>query len=138
MLNSLCPLLSGLYAGIKFFLIDFIFKRCPRLRAKYDTPYIIWRSLPTDPQLKERSSAAVSRRVSPAPSCGGSRIGGHEAGHPQADSAVFTSGSFRGCLFNFMESLKCEGFSFPLSLRFLRPLQPLPSPRQHLGTGHDD
>lgn len=53
----------GLYAGIKFFLIDFIFKRCPRLRAKYDTPYIIWRSLPTDPQLKERSNAAVSRRV---------------------------------------------------------------------------
>lgn len=53
----------GLYAGIKFFLIDFIFKRCPRLRAKYDTPYIIWTSLPTDPQLKERSNATVSRRV---------------------------------------------------------------------------
>lgn len=58
-----CLLSPGLYAGIKFFLIDFIFKRCPRLRAKYDTPYIIWRSLPTDPQLKERSGAAVSRRV---------------------------------------------------------------------------
>lgn len=59
-----CHLLSlGLYAGIKFFLIDFVFKRCPRLRAKYDTPYIVWRSLPTDPQLKERSSTAVSRRV---------------------------------------------------------------------------
>ncbi|KAL0625545.1 GRAM domain-containing protein 4 [Plecturocebus cupreus] len=60
----LVGLAVGLYAGIKFFLIDFIFKRCPRLRAKYDTPYIIWRSLPTDPQLKERSSAAVSRRNS--------------------------------------------------------------------------
>ncbi|XP_048971191.1 GRAM domain-containing protein 4 isoform X2 [Canis lupus dingo] len=59
----LVGLAVGLYAGIKFFLIDFIFKRCPRLRAKYDTPYIIWRSLPTDPQLKERSSAAVSRRL---------------------------------------------------------------------------
>lgn len=66
-----CVLPSGLYAGIKFFLIDFIFKRCPRLRAKYDTPYIIWKNLPTDPQLKERSStAAVSRRVSPASSGG--------------------------------------------------------------------
>ncbi|XP_014104520.1 PREDICTED: GRAM domain-containing protein 4 isoform X2 [Pseudopodoces humilis] len=53
----------GLYAGIKFFLIDFIFKRCPRLRAKYDTPYIIWISLLTDPQLKERSNATVSRRL---------------------------------------------------------------------------
>ncbi|XP_059537361.1 GRAM domain-containing protein 4 isoform X5 [Myotis daubentonii] len=60
----LVGLAVGLYAGIKFFLIDFVFKRCPRLRAKYDTPYIIWKSLPTDPQLKERSSAAaVSRRL---------------------------------------------------------------------------
>lgn len=54
----------GLYAGIKFFLIDFVFKRCPRLRAKYDTPYIIWLNLPTDPQLKDRANATVSRRVS--------------------------------------------------------------------------
>ncbi|XP_078535851.1 GRAM domain-containing protein 4 isoform X2 [Lissotriton helveticus] len=56
-------LCMGLYAGIKFFLIDFIFKRCPRLRSKYDTPYIIWINLPTDPQLKERLNATVSRRV---------------------------------------------------------------------------
>ncbi|XP_072452669.1 GRAM domain-containing protein 4 isoform X2 [Notamacropus eugenii] len=56
-------LIMGLYAGIKFFLIDFIFKRCPRLRAKYDTPYIIWTNLPTDPQLKERSAATVTRRL---------------------------------------------------------------------------
>ncbi|XP_059537358.1 GRAM domain-containing protein 4 isoform X2 [Myotis daubentonii] len=63
----LVGLAVGLYAGIKFFLIDFVFKRCPRLRAKYDTPYIIWKSLPTDPQLKERSSAAaVSRRTTSA------------------------------------------------------------------------
>ncbi|XP_066490040.1 GRAM domain-containing protein 4 isoform X1 [Tiliqua scincoides] len=57
-------LAMGLYAGIKFFLIDFVFKRCPRLRAKYDTPYIIWINLPTDPQLKERANATVSRRLS--------------------------------------------------------------------------
>ncbi|KAK2507575.1 hypothetical protein MC885_021753 [Smutsia gigantea] len=64
----LLGLAVGLYAGIKFFLIDFIFKRCPRLRAKYDTPYIVWKSLPTDPQLKERSSASVSRRLQAATS----------------------------------------------------------------------
>uniref|UniRef100_A0A1W7RH01 GRAM domain-containing protein 4 n=1 Tax=Agkistrodon contortrix contortrix TaxID=8713 RepID=A0A1W7RH01_AGKCO len=58
----------GLYAGIKFFLIDFVFKRCPRLRAKYDTPYIIWLNLPTDPQLKERANATVSRRPQTAAS----------------------------------------------------------------------
>lgn len=60
-----CPtsVLAGLYGGIKFFIIDFLFKSCPKLRDKYDTPYIVWHSLPTDPQLKERSNAIVSRRV---------------------------------------------------------------------------
>lgn len=55
---------AGLYAGIKFFIIDFLFKSCPKLRDKYDTPYIVWNSLPTDPQLKERTVSSVSRRVS--------------------------------------------------------------------------
>ncbi|XP_077025308.1 GRAM domain-containing protein 4 isoform X2 [Tamandua tetradactyla] len=64
----LVGLVVGLYVGIKFFLIDFIFKRCPRLRAKYDTPYIIWGSLPTDPQLKERASTTTSRRLQAASS----------------------------------------------------------------------
>ncbi|XP_055963069.1 GRAM domain-containing protein 4 isoform X1 [Sorex fumeus] len=62
----LVGLVVGLYAGIKFFVIDFVFKRCPRLRAKYDTPYIIWRNLPTDPQLKERTGAAAARRMQTA------------------------------------------------------------------------
>uniref|UniRef100_H3AAD2 GRAM domain containing 4 n=1 Tax=Latimeria chalumnae TaxID=7897 RepID=H3AAD2_LATCH len=62
----LLGLIMGLYAGVKFFLIDYIFKRCPRLREKYDTFYIIWTNLPTDPQLKERSNAVLSRRLSVA------------------------------------------------------------------------
>lgn len=62
---KLMGFMIGLYAGIKFFIIDFIFKSCPKLRDKYDTPYIVWNSLPTDPQLKERTNATVSRRVQP-------------------------------------------------------------------------
>ncbi|XP_036433252.1 GRAM domain-containing protein 4 isoform X1 [Colossoma macropomum] len=61
---KLMGLVIGLYAGIKFFIIDFLFKSCPKLRDKYDTPYIVWNNLPTDPQLKERSNATVSRRLS--------------------------------------------------------------------------
>uniref|UniRef100_A0A9J7YP48 GRAM domain containing 4a n=2 Tax=Cyprinus carpio TaxID=7962 RepID=A0A9J7YP48_CYPCA len=61
---KLMGFMIGLYAGIKFFVIDFLFKSCPKLRDKYDTPYIMWNSLPTDPQLKERSNATVSRRLS--------------------------------------------------------------------------
>lgn len=60
---SAITLFAGVYAGIKFFIIDFLFKSCPKLRDKYDTPYIVWNSLPTDPQLKERTNATVSRRV---------------------------------------------------------------------------
>ncbi|GAA6097191.1 GRAM domain-containing protein 4 isoform X2 [Tachysurus ichikawai] len=62
---KLMGFLIGLYAGIKFFIIDFLFKSCPKLRDKYDTPYIVWNNLPTDPQLKERSNATISRRIPP-------------------------------------------------------------------------
>ncbi|XP_041833308.1 GRAM domain-containing protein 4 isoform X3 [Melanotaenia boesemani] len=62
---KLMGFMIGVYAGIKFFIIDFLFKSCPKLRDKYDTPYIVWNSLPTDPQLKERTNATVSRRVQP-------------------------------------------------------------------------
>uniref|UniRef100_A0A8C6WZP6 GRAM domain containing 4a n=1 Tax=Neogobius melanostomus TaxID=47308 RepID=A0A8C6WZP6_9GOBI len=67
---KLMGFMIGLYAGIKFFIIDFLFKSCPKLRDKYDTPYIVWNSLPTDPQLKERTNATVSRRNPPVVSRG--------------------------------------------------------------------
>lgn len=67
---KLMGFMIGLYAGIKFFIIDFLFKSCPKLRDKYDTPYIVWNSLPTDPQLKERMNATVSRRIPPVVSRG--------------------------------------------------------------------
>uniref|UniRef100_A0A8C1AAV2 GRAM domain containing 4b n=1 Tax=Cyprinus carpio carpio TaxID=630221 RepID=A0A8C1AAV2_CYPCA len=62
---KLLGFMIGVYAGIKFFIIDFIFKSCPKLRDKYDTPYIVWSNLPTDPQLKERNNATLNRRIQP-------------------------------------------------------------------------
>uniref|UniRef100_A0A8C4ETG3 GRAM domain containing 4 n=1 Tax=Dicentrarchus labrax TaxID=13489 RepID=A0A8C4ETG3_DICLA len=62
---KLLGFIIGVYAGIKFFIIDFIFKSCPKLRQRYDTPYIIWTNLPTDLQLKERSNTTLSRRFCP-------------------------------------------------------------------------
>ncbi|XP_034054581.1 GRAM domain-containing protein 4-like [Gymnodraco acuticeps] len=53
----------GVYAGIKFFIIDFLFKSCPKLRQRFDTPFIIWTHLPTDLQLKERGGSTLTRRV---------------------------------------------------------------------------
>uniref|UniRef100_A0A8C1NV72 GRAM domain containing 4b n=1 Tax=Cyprinus carpio TaxID=7962 RepID=A0A8C1NV72_CYPCA len=66
---------AGVYAGIKFFIIDFIFKSCPKLRDKYDTPYIVWTNLPTDPQLKERNNATLSRRIQPVVARGNQSAG---------------------------------------------------------------
>ncbi|KAM4734764.1 GRAM domain-containing protein 4-like isoform 2-T2 [Anableps anableps] len=63
---QLLGFIIGVYAGIKFFIIDFIFKSCPKLRQRFDTPYIIWTNLPTDLQLKERSNTTLSRRVTTA------------------------------------------------------------------------
>ncbi|KAE8296647.1 GRAM domain-containing protein 4 Death-inducing protein [Larimichthys crocea] len=60
---KLLGFIIGVYAGIKFFIIDFIFKSCPKLRQRYDTPYIIWTNLPTDLQLKERNTTTLSRRA---------------------------------------------------------------------------
>ncbi|XP_076008189.1 GRAM domain-containing protein 4 isoform X4 [Genypterus blacodes] len=102
---KLMGFMMGLYAGIKFFIIDFLFKSCPKLRDKYDTPYIVWNSLPTDPQLKERTNATVSRRVQPVVSrsslatvpCGVSRE--EEAGRSHSTK----KGAFHE-IFNLQES----------------------------------
>ncbi|XP_029908696.1 GRAM domain-containing protein 4-like isoform X1 [Myripristis murdjan] len=62
---KLLGFIIGVYAGIKFFVIDWVFRSCPKLRRRFDTPYVVWTSLPTDPQLKERAAAPpLSRRLS--------------------------------------------------------------------------
>uniref|UniRef100_A0A674NZV5 GRAM domain containing 4 n=1 Tax=Takifugu rubripes TaxID=31033 RepID=A0A674NZV5_TAKRU len=102
---KLMGFMIGLYGGIKFFIIDFLFKSCPKLRDKYDTPHIVWNSLPTDPQLKERINATVSRRVQPVVSrsslstvpCGVSRE--EEAGRSHSTK----KGAFHE-IFNLQES----------------------------------
>ncbi|XP_061898981.1 GRAM domain-containing protein 4-like [Entelurus aequoreus] len=56
-------LIIGVVAGVKFFIINFIFRSCPKLRDRYDTAHIVWTSLPTDLQLRERGDPSLSRRV---------------------------------------------------------------------------
>ncbi|XP_072768007.1 GRAM domain-containing protein 4-like isoform X3 [Nerophis lumbriciformis] len=56
-------LIIGVVAGVKFFIINFIFRSCPKLRERYDTVHIVWTSLPTDLQLRERGDPSLSRRV---------------------------------------------------------------------------
>lgn len=44
----------GLYLLVKLFVIDYVFFRFPRLRAKYDTSALMWDELPTDADLDAR------------------------------------------------------------------------------------
>lgn len=63
---QLLGFIIGMFAGIKFFIIDFFYKRSPKLRQRFDTPYVIWTNLPTDLQLKEGGGSALSRRATVA------------------------------------------------------------------------
>ncbi|KAG0714949.1 GRAM domain-containing protein 4 [Chionoecetes opilio] len=47
--------LTGIYLGLKFFVLDFIFFRYPRIRIKYDTTSRLWDTLPTDADLERRA-----------------------------------------------------------------------------------
>ena len=42
------------YLLFKLFIVDFLFMRFPRLRAKYDSASQIWATLPTDADLDAR------------------------------------------------------------------------------------
>ena len=47
-LMACCVLLSGLYIGIKVFIIEYIYSRFPRLKRRHDSTSRIWNDLPTD------------------------------------------------------------------------------------------
>lgn len=52
--------LTGIYLGLKFFVLDFIFFRYPRIRLKYDTTSRLWDTLPTDADLERRAEKVGS------------------------------------------------------------------------------
>ncbi|KAH9508179.1 GRAM domain-containing protein 4, partial [Bulinus truncatus] len=45
---------AGLGLGIKFFIIDYIYNRFPRVRRKYDSTYLLWEELPTDLEFEKK------------------------------------------------------------------------------------
>ncbi|XP_064633262.1 GRAM domain-containing protein 4-like isoform X2 [Lineus longissimus] len=61
-----CFTVTALYMGVKLFLIDYIFNRFPRVRAKHDTAYQVWQQLPTDAELERRTTRAeIDRYILP-------------------------------------------------------------------------
>ncbi|XP_061628643.1 GRAM domain-containing protein 4-like isoform X2 [Phyllopteryx taeniolatus] len=60
---KLLGFIIGVFVGIKFFIINFIFKSCPKLRQRYDTAHIVWTGLPTDLQRREQANPSPGRRA---------------------------------------------------------------------------
>ncbi|XP_015905700.1 GRAM domain-containing protein 4 [Parasteatoda tepidariorum] len=50
--------IMGFYMGVKFFIIDYIFFRFPRVQQKHDTTARLWKTLPTDAQLERKHNRA--------------------------------------------------------------------------------
>jgi hypothetical protein len=55
---------AGLYMGLKWFVIEYVYHRFPRIKAKHDTVYRIWQTLPTDGELGRRSHQQAIHKVS--------------------------------------------------------------------------
>ena len=54
---------TGLYLGVKLFLLDNIFRKFPRVKVKYDMAYSMWQSLPTHLQKQRRKTMENRRKV---------------------------------------------------------------------------
>ncbi|XP_038054271.1 GRAM domain-containing protein 4-like isoform X2 [Patiria miniata] len=53
---------GGIYLGVKVFITGNIFSRFPRVKAKYDSSYIMWQSLPTHAQKQRRNTLERRRK----------------------------------------------------------------------------
>ncbi|XP_051916579.1 GRAM domain-containing protein 4-like [Hippocampus zosterae] len=99
---KLLGFIIGVFVGIKFFVINFIFKSCPKLRRRYDTAHIVWSGLPTDVQMRERACDSAGRRA----------LGSGDDGGGGSRSYSTKRGTFRE-VFNLPESERplavCDG-----------------------------
>ncbi|XP_071537611.1 uncharacterized protein [Panulirus ornatus] len=59
--------LIGIYLGIKFFVMDYIFFRYPRIRLKYDSTSRLWDTLPTDADLERRGDKSRNENGNSSP-----------------------------------------------------------------------
>lgn len=71
----------GFYLLFKLMVVDYVFYKFPRLRAKYDTSSFMWQTLPTDADLDARhkveqvSHSVFYLRPLPTTSCAGCLYG---------------------------------------------------------------
>lgn len=58
-------LLTGLFLGIKLFIVNPIQHRFPKVKKRYDTTEKLWRELPTDADLAARKTETASNQEAP-------------------------------------------------------------------------
>lgn len=56
--------LIGLFLGVKFFIIEYLYARFPRFKQRHDSVARIWKDLPTDRYLEEQYHRSAINRVS--------------------------------------------------------------------------
>ncbi|XP_033647620.1 GRAM domain-containing protein 4-like [Asterias rubens] len=70
---------AGMYMGFKIFITNNIFRKFPRVKAKYDSAYILWQSLPTNWQKDRRRTLEKRKKyVIPSVVTETSQTEGHE------------------------------------------------------------
>jgi hypothetical protein len=62
--NSYTLTFIGLFAGMKLFIVDNIYRKYPRVQEEFDDVDRMWRSLPTDAELLERQTLSREEMVS--------------------------------------------------------------------------
>ncbi|CAI8031704.1 GRAM domain-containing protein 4, partial [Geodia barretti] len=62
--NSYTLTFIGLFAGMKLFIVDNIYRKYPRVQEEFDNVDRMWRSLPTDTELLERQTLSREEMVS--------------------------------------------------------------------------
>ncbi|XP_066938517.1 uncharacterized protein [Macrobrachium rosenbergii] len=58
---------TGVYLGLKFFVMDYVFYRYPRIRQKYDSTSRLWDTLPTDADLERRGDRVRNENGNSSP-----------------------------------------------------------------------
>lgn len=55
---------AGIGAGLKLFVIDPVYRRFPRVKAKYDSTAKLWENLMTDSELEKHQKLSANKKVS--------------------------------------------------------------------------
>ncbi|XP_070573172.1 GRAM domain-containing protein 4-like isoform X1 [Ptychodera flava] len=83
--------ITGLFLGVKLFVINSVYRKFPRVKRRYDSMVKIWKELPTDAELKTRMQMAEREQyMLPTSSSNTSLTSGSQMNRSQTAQAVLS------------------------------------------------